>query len=162
MRIHVSENLNVERAAYGVCVVRFTRPDLRRFLYEEADIEHSPLFQEIREAVLDDLPRGWTLVVNQGLVERFPVALYRCLLQCRAIVLGRSARLVLCGLRDEHMELFRLFHGPKVFTIATTEAEAINRGRLTAAAPVTASSVNASLSRRRMLGPGYRQQPFSR
>jgi anti-anti-sigma regulatory factor len=140
MRICASENLVVERAGYGVRVLRFTRPDLRKFLYEEAEIEDSPLFRELREMAIDDLPRGWTLVINLGLVEWFPAALYRCLLQCRQLLLARPAQLVLCGLNDEHLELFRILQGHRVFTIAATEAAAFRNAALNAAASVTPSS----------------------
>ncbi len=152
MRIHMSENLIMERAGYGVRVVRFTRPDSRKFLYEEAEVEDSPLFREIREVAMDDLPKGWTLVINLGLVEWFPAALYRCLLQCRQLLLARAARLVLCGLNDEHMELFRILQGQRVFTIASTEAEAIRTANLNAAASVTPSSVHRSPARSRLVG----------
>src|SRR5262249_34681409 len=142
MRIHASENLVVERAGYGVRVVRFTRPDLRKFLYEEAAIEDSPLFREIHEMAIDDLPKGWTLVINLGLIEWFPAALYRCLLQCRQLLSARSAQLVLCGLSDEHLELFRILQGHRVFTIAGTETGALRTAALNAAAFVTPSSLS--------------------
>ncbi len=158
MRIHVSENLIVERAGYGVRVVRFTRPDLRKFLYEDADIEDSPLFREIREMAVDDLPKGWTLVINLGLIEWLPAAFYRCLLQCRQLLLARSARLVLSGLSDEHMELFRLLQGHRVFTITSTEAEAIRTARLNAAASVTPSSLSRPPVRRKPAGRLFRSR----
>src|SRR5262245_14117363 len=141
MRIHASENLVVERAGYGVRVLRFTRPDLRKFLYEEAQIEDSPLFRELCEMAIDDLPKGWTLVINLGLVEWFPAALYRCLLQCRQLLLARSAQLVLCGLNDEHLELFRILQGHRIFAIAGTEAESLRTASMNAAASVMPSSL---------------------
>jgi anti-anti-sigma regulatory factor len=140
MRTHLSENLAAERAGNGVQVVRFTRPDLWKVIYEDADVEVMPLFNEIREAALHDLPNGGTLVINMGLVECFPAALYRCLLECRQILLAKRAKLVLCGLNDRNTELFRLLRGDRVFAVANSESEAIRAAGRDAAATKSASA----------------------
>jgi anti-anti-sigma regulatory factor len=124
MRVRATRNLVVEDAGSGVRVMRFARPDLRRHLYDDADSATSPLFREIHNTVLSDLPKGWTLVVNLGLVDAIGAAFYRCLLHIRKCVQARDGRLVLCGLTPWHQEVFELFRGPELFTIVCTEAEA--------------------------------------
>jgi len=124
MRVSTGGNLFVETVTLGVRVMRFARPDLRRSLDDIADSATSLLFREIQGAVLSDLPKGWTLVVNLGLVDAISAAFYRCLLYIRKCVQARQGRLVLCGLTPLHQEIFDLFRGPEVFTIVGTEAEA--------------------------------------
>jgi anti-anti-sigma regulatory factor len=124
MRVSEGGNLIVETGMRGVRVMRFTRPDLRKYLDDIADSATTPLFQEIHDTALCDLPRGWTLVVNLGLIDTIDAAFYRCLLYLRKRVQERQARLVLCGLTAWHQEIFELFRGPELFTIVATEAEA--------------------------------------
>jgi hypothetical protein len=124
MRISARGNLIVETAMLGVRVMRFARPDVRQYLYDDGEAATSPLFQEIENAVLSDLPEGWTLVVNMGLIDPINAAFYRCLLGIREQVHARHGRLVICGLNAQHQEIFDLFRGPWVFTIVGTEAEA--------------------------------------
>jgi hypothetical protein len=123
MRVSAGGNLIVETVTLGVRVMRFARPDLRQYLYDAADAATSPLFREIHGAVLSDLPRGWTLVVNLGVIEPINAAFYRCLLHLRKCVQARQGKLVLCGLGPLHQEVFDLFRGPDLFTIVRTEAE---------------------------------------
>jgi hypothetical protein len=132
MRISTCGNLVVEAAARGVRVARFARPDLRPHLYDNADPARCPLFREVRDAALTDLAAGATLVLNLGLVGPFPAALYSCLLLVRRCLQARSARLMLCGLSEEHEELFRLLQGHRVFTVARTEAEAVRAAEASA------------------------------
>lgn len=124
MRISANGNLIVETALRGVQVMRFARPELSQYLYDDADSATSPLCREIEDAVLSDLPNGWTLVVNLGLVDTINAAFYRCLLYIRKYVQARQCRLVLCGLTPWHQEIFELFRGPTLFTIVRSEAEA--------------------------------------
>jgi anti-anti-sigma regulatory factor len=124
MAISARGNLIVETVKPGVRVIRFTRPDLRHYLDDAADTATSPLFREIHDAALSDLPPGWTLVVNLGLVDLLNAAFYRCLLDIRKYVRARHGRLVLCGLTPWHQEILELFRGPELFAIARTEAEA--------------------------------------
>jgi anti-anti-sigma regulatory factor len=125
MRFSVSGNLMIETAAPGVRVLRFERPDVRDCLYDDADIVESPLFREIKDIALTDLPRGWTLILNLSLIKFINAAFYRCLLLTRQVVRARHARLVLCGLSREHREIFELFQAFRLFTIVGTEGEAV-------------------------------------
>jgi anti-anti-sigma regulatory factor len=135
MRISARGNLLVETAAPGVRVMRFTRPDVRRYLDDAGDAATSLLFQEIQGAVLSDLAEGSTLVVNLGLIDPINAAFYRCLLGIREHVQARRGRLVLCGLSPRHQEIFDLFRGPWVFTIVSTEVEVCRRLRPVAGRP---------------------------
>jgi anti-anti-sigma regulatory factor len=125
MRVSSGGNLIVDNLTRGVRALRFVRPDLLHYLDEGADTVTSPLFQEVEEAALSDLPKGWTLIVNLGLVDAVNAAFYRCLLDIRKALKSRQCRLVLCGLTSWHQEVFELFRGPEVFTIARTEADAL-------------------------------------
>ncbi len=125
MRFSVSGNLMIETAAPGVRVLRFERPDVRDCLYDDADIAECPLFREIKDIALTDLPRGWTLVLNMSLIKPINAAFYRCLLLTRQVVRARQARLVLCGLSREHREVFELFQAFRLFTIVRTEIDAV-------------------------------------
>src|SRR6516225_6297442 len=80
MRISARGNLIVETPVLGVRVMRFTRPDVRRYLDDAGDAATSLLYREIHGSVLSDLPEGSTLVVNLGLVDLINAAFYRCLL----------------------------------------------------------------------------------
>jgi anti-anti-sigma regulatory factor len=124
MRVSTTGKLIVETATVGVRVLRFTRPDLRQYLDDAGDAATSALFREVNDTVLSSLPKGWTLVINLGLVSPLNSAFYRCLLHIRKCVQARQGRLVLCGLTPRHQEVFDLFRGPELFTIVNTEAEA--------------------------------------
>jgi len=115
----------VEQARESVWVVRFVRPDLRDQLYDDADADACPLFQELSERALAHLQEGQTVILNFGLVEKFPTAFYRCLLKVREAVAARHARLRLCRLSPEHEEIFRLFRGFELFRVTTTEGRAL-------------------------------------
>jgi anti-anti-sigma regulatory factor len=125
MRFSVSGNLMIETASPGVRVMRFERPDVRDCLYDEVDIAECPLFREIKDIALTDLPKGWTLVLNLSGVKPINAAFYRCLLLTRQVVRDCQARLVLCGLSREHRELFELFQAFRLFTIVRTEVDAV-------------------------------------
>jgi anti-anti-sigma regulatory factor len=124
MRVSTGGNLIIETAATGVKVMRFARPDLRQYLDDSADSTTSPLFREIQGAVLSNLPSGWALIINLGLVDTINSAFYRCLLDIRKYLQTRQSQLVLCNLTQRHREVFKLFRGPELFTIVSTEAEA--------------------------------------
>src|SRR5262249_9365244 len=144
MRISSRGNLNVETPAPGVRVMRFMRPDVRRYLDDAGDATTSPLFREIEATVLSDLAVGATLVVNLGLVDPVNTAFYRCLLAIRERVRARRGRLVLCGLSPRHQEFFDLFRGPWLFTIVSTEAEACRRRSPMAGRPDDWSNTESS------------------
>lgn len=86
MRISATGNLIVETALQDVHVLRFLRPDLREYLWDDADAPMSPLFREIQATALSDLVDGSVLIVNLGLVDLITAAFYRCLLGIRADV----------------------------------------------------------------------------
>src|SRR5271166_6041915 len=121
MRISAGGNLIVETVILGVRVVRFARPDLRTSLWDDADAQTSPLFREIQKTALSNLPDGSALIVNLGLIEPITAAFYRCLLGIRERVHSSHGLLVLCGLSPQHEEIFELFRGPQLFTVACAE-----------------------------------------
>jgi anti-anti-sigma regulatory factor len=129
MRTSRHENVMVETVARGVRVMRFARPDVLQYLDEAADAATSPLFHEVHEAALANLPERWTLVVNLAIIDRINAAFYRCLLDIRKCVNVRHAKLVLCGLTPHHREVFELFRGPDVFSVVRTEARARTTAR---------------------------------
>jgi anti-anti-sigma regulatory factor len=130
MRLSARGNVVVETVAVGVRVMRFTRPDVRQHLDNDGKAGPSPLFREIQNSVLAELPTGWTLVVNLGLLDGLGAALYRCLLEVRQGVWARGGRLVLCCLGPRLREAFELVQGPRVFTVFGTEAAACRHGEL--------------------------------
>jgi anti-anti-sigma regulatory factor len=115
----------VDKPAGGVYVVRFTRPDLREQLCDEADIAGCDLFRDLERRVLKPLEANETLVVNLGLVEVFTTPLYRCLLKIREVVNQRRAYLMLCRLSAQHREIFELIKANRLFQVTSTEAEAL-------------------------------------
>src|SRR5262249_52698121 len=125
VRISATGNLMVETLPPGVRILRFERPDVRKYLDDEADIADTPLFREIEAVALTDLPAGWALVLNLNPLRPINTAFYRCLLQVRQLVHARPARLVLCGLTREHRDVFELFQAYRLFTVVRTEAEAL-------------------------------------
>jgi anti-anti-sigma regulatory factor len=118
----------VDRLAAGVRAARFTRPDNRAQL-DAADIEDSPLFQDLLGAALEGLSPGDALVLNFGLVTRFPTAFYRLLLRVREAVQSRHARLFLCGMSAEILEGVHLFKGEKLFDLVANEDQALHQAQ---------------------------------
>jgi anti-anti-sigma regulatory factor len=129
VRVSPSGNLIVETLSLGVRVIRFARPDMRQSLDDNRDAESSPLFREVRDAVISDLPKGWTLIMNLSVIGPINAAFFRVLLHIRTCVQARRGRLVLCGLNAWHREIFSLFRGPDLFTIVDSEAEATREVR---------------------------------
>jgi anti-anti-sigma regulatory factor len=121
----MSQNGHLIRSSVvrGIRVVRFTRPDLREHL--EGDVDDCTLFRELHDRALAGLAKGQTLVLNFGLIEPFSTAFYSCLLKVREVVLARKARLFLCRLSSEHLEIFELFRAARLFDIVNTEAQAL-------------------------------------
>jgi anti-anti-sigma regulatory factor len=124
MAIRAGSSLVRENVSRDVHVVRLVRADLREQL--DDDGAGGALFRELRDDVLNGLGENQTLILNLGLVELFPTALYACLLRVREAVLARRARLVLCRLSPEHLEIFQLFNARRLFHTARTEAQAIS------------------------------------
>ena len=119
-------NVLVERAGENVRILRFVRPCLHDQLYEDADADIFPLFQELFEQALADLHEGQVVILNLGLVEYFSAAFYRCLLKVREVVAARHAELLLCRLSPEHEEIFQLFRGFDLFRVTATEGRAVH------------------------------------
>ena len=125
MATPLRRHLVVDALPGGVRMVRFTCPDLRDQLYDQADPETCPLFREIFECILAELNEGQSLILNFGLVEQFPTALYRWLLKVRALTAEAGVQLILCRLSPEHKEIFGLFRAFQLFHVTTTEARAV-------------------------------------
>ncbi len=125
MATPLRRHLVVDALPEGVRMVRFAHPDLRDQLVDQADPETCPLYRELFERLLTELHEGQTLILNFGLVEPFPTALYRWLLQVREFTAEAGVRLILCRLSPEHEEIFRLFRASQLFHVTTTEARAI-------------------------------------
>ena len=115
----------IQKGGPDIWVVRFTQPDIRDQLRDDADIRDCPLFRKLHDAILAPLHPGQPLILNLALVEFFPVALYRFLLHVREAVTARGGRFVLCRLSPEHLEVFQLFQTFNLFTITATEADAL-------------------------------------
>jgi len=124
MNFSKNDHLIVATVARGVWVVRFTHPDLREQLYDDAEIDGCMLFQELHECVLSRLKADETLVLNLGLIEPLPSVFLRFLLTVRSIVKANRGRLVLCRLSKEHHEIFHVTRTLQLFHITDTEAQA--------------------------------------
>src|SRR5262249_62091783 len=110
----------------GVRVARFVRPDLRPELDDPGPITECSLYRELEALALTDLKPGETVVINFGLIDRFPTAFYRLLLKVREAVQARNARLLLCCLTPNVRECFDLMGGGRLFEIRATEANAVS------------------------------------
>jgi anti-anti-sigma regulatory factor len=121
-----SRNLVLDCPCDGVWVVRFARPDLRDDLYEDADAEISPLYQELWTRLLVKVREGQTVVLNFGLVEPFATAFYRCLLKVREVLAARGAHLILCQLSRDIEAVFHLLKGFRTFRVTATERGAVH------------------------------------
>ena len=118
--------LLIERPIGNLWIGRFTRPDLRQPLDGVGDGD-SELYLDMLEAVLEPMRAGEVLILNLGLVYYFPTAFYDVLIQVRAQILHKEARLILCGFSPEIQENIRLFQGDKIFEITHTEEQATRR-----------------------------------
>ncbi len=111
--------------APSVRVARFTRPDVRPALYDHEAIADCSLFKELDAAALSGLAPGQTVVLNFGLIDWFPTAFYRLLLQTREAVLAQGGKLLLCCFTPNVREGFDLMGGGKLFEVRATEANAL-------------------------------------
>jgi hypothetical protein len=125
MRLSATGNLMVETLGQGIRVMRFERPDLRDQLYDDAQTVDSPLYCEILDVVLSDLPACWTLIVNLNQITPINTAFYRCLLQIRRFLYDQGSRLILCNLSRQHLEVFELFQAFRIFTVVRNETDAL-------------------------------------
>ena len=126
MDIHSKPNIICDKPNAGVWVVRFVRPDLRAQLYDQEAIADCSLFREIDAAALADLPAGETVVINFGLIDRFPTAFFRLLIKVHEVVQARNAKLLLCCFTPNVKECFDLMGGEKLFQIRATESNAVS------------------------------------
>ena len=126
MELSGGKNLVLERPGSGVWVGRFARPDLRTQL-DGAGIEDCELYRDLSASLLSRMADGDALVLNFGLVYRFPTAFYQLLLQVRGALHSRKCRLILCGFVPELLEGIQLFKGEKVFDIVHTEEQAVRK-----------------------------------
>jgi len=102
---------------------------LRNALYDAEPITEAALYQEIRKgAVLSELTPDDSVVLNLGLVEWLPSMFFRLLMEMRAEIARRNARLFLCGLQPSVKEVFELMGGNRLFEIRTSEQRAITDG----------------------------------
>lgn len=108
----------------AVRVARLVQPDMRDYLYDSGPIAGCTLFQELRSAALAHLAPGATLVLNLGLVDRFPSAFFRLLLQLKKEVGATGAGLLLCCLPPNAKEAFQLMDANDTFTGQVFETEA--------------------------------------
>lgn len=120
-----NRNVVCETPGSGIRVVRFIRPDLRPFLYEQEAITDCSLYRELAACALGDLAAGETVVMNFGMIDWFPTAFYRLMLKVHEAVQTRRARLLLCCFTPNVRECFDLMGGGKLFDIRATEANAI-------------------------------------
>ena len=125
MRLSATGNLLVETIAPKVRILRFERDDLREALFADLDIVHSPLYLEILDVALSDLPHDWTLIVDLKRLPSIGSTFYRCLLGIREFLFNRGARLILCNPRRQPRDVFKLFGAERIFTIRRTEQDAL-------------------------------------
>lgn len=124
MILSPGQHLVSDTLAPGLRVARFTRPDNRAQLYD-AEIEDGEPLADLRATVLGSLAAGDTVILNLGLVDRFPSRCYSLLLRARELCQAAQAKLVLCCLNENARECFTLFQGEKLFPIFATEEKAI-------------------------------------
>jgi anti-anti-sigma factor len=130
MKLTIGRYLSVEHRDPGVKVVRFAQGDLRAQLDALGEIEVCELFQELRDGVLTGMAPGDGLVLNLGGIEYFPSAFLHFLLKVRRSVSDRQGWLVLCHLQNEQREILELTRLLGFFNIASSEEEALRRGRI--------------------------------
>lgn len=107
----------------GVQAARFLHPDLRRQL-DGARVEDCALYKEMATEVLAGISNAETLILNFGLVERFPTAFYQLLLKVREELRAKNARLLLCGFSPEITEGLSVLQAERIFEITHTEEQA--------------------------------------
>jgi anti-anti-sigma factor len=121
----MNSNLIFENVSESVFVARFLRPDVREAMYDHEAIGETSLFKELREGGISQLPPGGTLILNFGLIDWFPTAFYRVLIQTLHEVRARGGRLILCCLTANVKEGFEMMSGHKLLEVHNTEARAI-------------------------------------
>jgi anti-anti-sigma regulatory factor len=106
-----------------VLVIRFIEPDLRRELDGEP-IENCELYRDLVPA-LTRLSKGDVVVINFGLIARFPTSFYQLLFKVKETVATRKASMMLCGFSADIMEGLEILCARKVFEIVQSEDHAV-------------------------------------
>ncbi len=118
-------NILFESPEETIHVARFLRPDLRDALYDHEAIDETSLYKELKEGALDSLSSDGMLILNLGLIDWFPTAFYRVLIQALQDARAKGARIALCCLTENLREEFDLMAGSKLFDVYSTEARAV-------------------------------------
>jgi anti-anti-sigma regulatory factor len=121
----MGNNIFCEAPDSAIRVVRFIRPDVRPALYDAEAISETSLYKELNDGALQGLPKGGSVVLNFGLIDWFPTAFYRILLQAHADAKAGGGRIVLCCLTEHVREGFELMGGPKLFEVFSSETRAV-------------------------------------
>jgi anti-anti-sigma regulatory factor len=121
----MNSNILFETPAESIRVVRFLCPDVRGALYDHEAITETSLYKELRAGGLDALPKSSTLILNFGLIDWFPTAFYRLLIQAFQDARKLEGRIILCCLTENVKEGFEMMGGSKLFEVHSTEARAI-------------------------------------
>jgi anti-anti-sigma factor len=121
----MSTNILCEAPTDTIRVARFLRPDVRDALYDREAIAETSLYKELHAGAIAEIPHGGTVILNFGLIDWFPTAFYRVLIQAFQDVRTRGGRIVLCCLTENVKEGFEMMGGPKLCSVYTTEARAI-------------------------------------
>jgi anti-anti-sigma factor len=120
----MTKNLLCETPTPTIRVARFLRPDVREALYDHEAIADTSLYKELYSGAIDGLPRGGAVVLNFGLIDWFPTAFYRLLIQAVQDVRKLGGRVVICCLTEHVKEGFEVMGGPKLIEVHSTEAKA--------------------------------------
>ncbi len=121
----MTSNVICETPADNIRVARFLRPDVRPALYDQEAIGDTALYKELHDGAIAGISAGHALILNFGLVDWFPTAFYRLLIQAFQDVRAKGGRVVLCCLTPNVKEGFDLMGGAKLFEVHSTEAKAI-------------------------------------
>lgn len=121
----MSANILCEHPTDSIRVARFLRPDVREALYDHDEIGKTTLYKELFEGAIAGLPSGGTVILNFGLIDWFPTAFYRLLIQTLQDVRAKGGRVHVCCLSENVKDGFEIMGGPKLFEVHITEARAI-------------------------------------
>jgi len=121
----MTANVICEALTEHICIARFLRPDVRPALYDQEAIPDTLMYKELNAGAIAGLPEGGILILNFGLIDWFPTAFYRVLIQILHDMRAKHGRVLVCCLPPIVKEGFDLMGGPKLFEVHSTEARAI-------------------------------------
>jgi anti-anti-sigma regulatory factor len=121
----MSINILCENPAETIRVARFVRPDVREALDDHDEIGKTTLYKQLHAGAIAGLPHGGTVILNFGLIDLFPSAFYRLLLQTLQDMRALGGRIIVCCLTENAKEGFEMMGGAKLFEVHNTEARAI-------------------------------------